>query len=154
MYSNSHSTQNTSRGKYALWNRFKPSSKIFFSGRSKAVLLLWIIRVVYVLCLSCFRVCSCLWCVLWFVTFPFGILEQVWYLIVPIPDSCCLSYVVQYPALKGRAVSILWGSWVNRVLQMLVEWMFVLAVVSNKPTHLSRNMIEISNNVVCATSKA
>ena len=24
-----------------------------------------------------------------FVTFPFGILGQVWYLIVSIPDSCC-----------------------------------------------------------------
>ena len=27
-----------------------------------------------------------------FVTFPFGILWQVWYLIVSIPDPCCLSY--------------------------------------------------------------
>ena len=27
-----------------------------------------------------------------FVTFPFGILVQVWYLIVSIPDPCCLSY--------------------------------------------------------------
>ena len=27
-----------------------------------------------------------------FVTFPFGILGQVWYLIVSIPDPCCLSY--------------------------------------------------------------
>ena len=27
-----------------------------------------------------------------FVTFPFGILGQVWYLIVSIPDLCCLSY--------------------------------------------------------------
>ena len=26
-----------------------------------------------------------------FVTFPFGILGQVWYLIVSIPDPCCLS---------------------------------------------------------------
>ena len=28
----------------------------------------------------------------YFVTFPFGILGQVWYLIVSIPDPCCLSY--------------------------------------------------------------
>ena len=28
-----------------------------------------------------------------FVTFPFGILGQVLYLIVTIPDPCCLSYV-------------------------------------------------------------
>ena len=27
-----------------------------------------------------------------FFTFPFGILGQVWYLIVSIPDICCLSY--------------------------------------------------------------
>ena len=27
-----------------------------------------------------------------FVTFPFGILGRVWYLIVSIPDPCCLSY--------------------------------------------------------------
>ena len=26
------------------------------------------------------------------VTFPFGILGQVWYFIVLIPDPCCLSY--------------------------------------------------------------
>ena len=29
-----------------------------------------------------------------FVTFPSGILCQVWYLIVSIPDLCCLSYFV------------------------------------------------------------
>ena len=29
-----------------------------------------------------------------FVTFPFGIMGQVWYLIVSIPDPCCLSYFV------------------------------------------------------------
>ena len=29
-----------------------------------------------------------------FVTFPFGILEQVRYLIVSIPDPCCFSYFV------------------------------------------------------------
>ena len=27
-----------------------------------------------------------------FVSVPFGILGQVWYLIVSIPDPCCLSY--------------------------------------------------------------
>ena len=29
-----------------------------------------------------------------FVTFPFGFLGHVWYLIVSIPDHCCLSYCV------------------------------------------------------------
>ena len=37
--------------------------------------------------------CSCLWCLfVFFVTFPCGILGQVWFLIVPIPDLCRLSY--------------------------------------------------------------
>ena len=27
-----------------------------------------------------------------FATFPFGILGQVWHVIVSIPDPCCLSY--------------------------------------------------------------
>ena len=31
-----------------------------------------------------------------FVTFPSGILGQVWYLIVSIPDFCCLSYFVYF----------------------------------------------------------
>ena len=31
-----------------------------------------------------------------FVTFPFGILGQVWYLIVSIPDPCFLSYFYRY----------------------------------------------------------
>ena len=30
-----------------------------------------------------------------FVTFPFGILGQVWFLIVSIPDPCCLSYFIE-----------------------------------------------------------
>ena len=29
-----------------------------------------------------------------FVTFPCGILSQVWFLIASIPDLCCLSYYV------------------------------------------------------------
>ena len=70
--------------------------------------LLWIISVIYVLCLSCFRVCSLMPCghlkgkadllalvcdvCCDFVTFPFGILREVWYLIASIPDPWCLSY--------------------------------------------------------------
>ena len=30
------------------------------------------------------------------VTFPCGILCQVWYLIVSLPDLCCLSYLAMY----------------------------------------------------------
>ena len=76
---------------------------------SKAVLLLWVICVIYVLCLSCFfrLFIDALWspagkgltswllfvvfnCFL--VTFICGILGQLWYLIVSIPDICRLSY--------------------------------------------------------------
>ena len=30
-----------------------------------------------------------------FVSFPFGIIRQVWYLILSIPDPCCISYFVK-----------------------------------------------------------
>ena len=62
-----------------------------------------------VLCLLCFvRVClyvlcghllgkgwplgSRLWCLLWVCHFPIGILGQVWYLIVSIPDLCTITH--------------------------------------------------------------
>ena len=81
------------------WNGFKHSSKIFFTDRSKAVTLLWIICAIYALCFSRLFI-GALWspsgkgltswllfvmfnCVI--VTFPCGILCQVWYLIVSIP---------------------------------------------------------------------
>ena len=35
-----------------------------------------------------------------FVTFPCGVLSQVWYLIVSLPDLCCLTYFVHYNFLK------------------------------------------------------
>ena len=73
----------------------------YFNDLSKAVLLLWIVCVIYVVCLSCFPVCSLLPCghlalvcgvYCEFVSFPIGYLGQVWYLIVSIPDTCCLFY--------------------------------------------------------------
>ena len=90
-----------------LWHWFKPSSKIFywpFQGGTSFVDLLCFCSV---LCLLCFvRVClyvlcghllgkgwplgSRLWCLLWVCHFPIGILGQVWYLIVSIPDLCNL----------------------------------------------------------------
>ena len=84
-------------------------SKIFywpFQGGTSFVDLLCFC---YVLCLLCF-VCVCLyvlcghllgkgwplgsrlWCLLWVCHFPIGILGQVWYLIVSIPDLCNLTY--------------------------------------------------------------
>ena len=42
------------------------------------------------------------------VTFSFGILEQVWYLIVLTPDPCCLSYfdaIMHYINLQQMQVN-------------------------------------------------
>ena len=100
------------RVRLAPLNRFKPSSKMFywpFQGGTSFVDLLCFCSV---LCLLCFvRVClyvlrghllgkgwplgSRLWCLLWVCHFPIGILGQVWYLIVSIPDLCNLTYFVQ-----------------------------------------------------------
>ena len=97
------------RVRLAPLNRFKPSSKIFywpFQGGTSFVDLLCFCSV---LCLLCFvRVClyvlcghllgkgwplgSRLWCLLWVCHFPVGILGQVWYLIVSIPDLCTITY--------------------------------------------------------------
>ena len=99
------------RVRLAPLNRFKPSSKIFywpFQGGTSFVDLLCFCSV---LCLLCFvRVClyvlrghllgkgwplgSRLWCLLWVCHFPIGILGQVWYLIVSIPDLCNLTYFI------------------------------------------------------------
>ena len=98
------------RVRLAPLNRFKSSSKIFywpFQGGTSFVDLLCFCSV---LCLLCFvRVClyvlrghllgkgwplgSRLWCLLWVCHFPIGILGQVWYLIVSIPDLCNLTYL-------------------------------------------------------------
>ena len=97
------------RVRLAPLNRFKPSSKIFywpFQGGTSFVDLLCFCSV---LCLLCFvRVClyvlcghllgkgwplgSRLWCLLWVCHFPIGILGQLWYLIVSIPDLCTITY--------------------------------------------------------------
>ena len=107
------------RVRLAPLNRFKPSSKIFywpFQGGTSFVDLLCFCSV---LCLLCFvRVClyvlrghllgkgwplgSCLWCLLWVCHFPIGILGQVWYLIVSIPDLCNLTYFYNNSVYGGQ----------------------------------------------------
>ena len=75
-----------------------------------------------VLCLLCF-VCVCLyvlrghllgkgwplgsrlWCLLWVCHFPIGILGQVWYLIVSIPDLCNLTYFTYQARLWERLLT-------------------------------------------------
>ena len=100
------------RVRLAPLNLFKPSSKTFY-WPFQAVLLLWIFHV-FVLSCVCYvfvRVClyvlwghllgkgwplgSRLWCLLWVCHFPIGILRQVWFLIVSIPDLCTLTYFTQ-----------------------------------------------------------
>ena len=41
-----------------------------------------------------------------FVTFSFGIIGQAWYLIVSIPDPCCLSYFDTYLTHRRKQVSL------------------------------------------------
>ena len=42
-----------------------------------------------------------------FITFPFGILGPVWYLVVSMPDPCCLSYFMFYLFLLPLYVQVL-----------------------------------------------
>ena len=133
-----------------VWHAFlsglSPPVK-YFTDRSKAVLLLWIF---YVLVLSCVcyvfvRVClyvlcghllgkgwplgSSLWCLLWVCHFPIGILGQVWYLIVSIPDLCTLTYfffiaAFWSPAWKGLTSWLVWvySSLVFLSLSHVMSW--------------------------------
>ena len=106
----------------------------YFTDRSKAVLLLWILCFCSVLCLLCF-VCVCLYvlcghllgkgwplgfrlcCLLWVCHLPIGILGQVWYLIVSIPDLCNLTYFARIQSMHFQlsftsiSVSAIWYMW-------------------------------------------
>ena len=132
------------RVRLAPLNRFKPSSKIFywpFQGGTSFVDLLCFCSV---LCLLCFvHVClyvlcghllgkgwplgSRLWCLLWVCHFPIGILGQVWYLIVSIPDLCTITYFwseeqISFCMLFGKThylihqLNILLKDWVFNIL--------------------------------------
>ena len=88
----------------------KPSSKVMFTDRSKAVLHLWILFVIMFLSvmLSCLFIAASLVVTCWerfnllallyvmfsciFGAFQCGVLGQVWYLIVLIPVLCIVSY--------------------------------------------------------------
>ena len=84
--------------------------------------------------------CVMFYCV--FVTFPCGVLGQVWYLIVSIPDLCLLPF-------SKRLYSIL------KLFFSDARWNIQY---SKSNSHHKRPQIiepwhKISNNVVCATSK-
>ena len=92
----------------------KPSSN-FRTDHSKAVLVLWIMfvilfRVCFIVSVPCTLVvtwwesvglfalvCVIFFCV--FFTFPYGVLDQVWYFIVSIPGLCLLPYFDGYVGL-------------------------------------------------------
>ena len=98
------------RARFAPWNWFKPSSKIFFwpfQGGTFFVDILFYFCLVFAipLCLCLYVPCGHmlgkdwplgyrLWCLLYICHFPTGILGQVWYLIVSIPDICTLLILV------------------------------------------------------------
>ena len=103
-----------------------------FTVRSGDVLLLWVVCVVYVMCLSCLRVCSLLPCgrLLWgggrggltswllfvmsncnFITFPCSILGQACFLIVLIPDLSYFLYHYLYVLITR-----VWGPQMNRFM--------------------------------------
>ena len=94
------------RVRLAPLNWFKPSSKIFywpFQGGTSFVdhlcFFLFCFCYAFVLCghllVKGWPLCSRLCCPLWVCHFPIGILSQVWYLIVLIPDLCTLTYLHQ-----------------------------------------------------------
>ena len=68
-----------------------------------------------------------------FVTFPSGVLGQMWYLIVLIPDLCLLPY---FDCISNEMKES-----IGQRVEMPGKSIF-------EPWH------EISNNVICATSKA
>ena len=130
--------------------RFKPSSKILywpFQGGTSLVDLLCFFSVLCLICL-CERLFICaLWSpagkglTSWlsfvvsnckFVTFSIGILSQVWYLIVSIPDLCTLTYFYIGTNAHGRQLTsllllcdfIMWNCTSTTCIQGLLETYF------------------------------
>ena len=98
------------------------------TDRFKALLLLWIICVIYVCVCNAFASVHCCLVVTWCkradllalvcdvhcdcVTFQLSILGQVWFLIVSIPDHCCLSYF-HLIALDPESASKTLSTWMH-----------------------------------------
>ena len=91
---------------------------------------------------------SRLWCLLWVCHFPIGILGQVWYLIVSIPDLCTLTYFVK----KGKClpltkkgeyyINITFPDWV------IVENIIPRNVIITFPEMIFSTITQ-SENVIC-----
>ena len=115
------------RVRLAPLNRFKPSGKIFYrpiQGGTSFVEPLCFCTVLCLLCLCGRLFIFALWSparkglASWlsfvvsnceFVTFPFDILRQVWYLIVSILDLCTLTYFLGWTSSKlGELCLVQW----------------------------------------------
>ena len=71
-----------------------------------------------------------------FVTFPCGILGQVWYLIVSSPDLCCLSYLKRRYNIKGTYLDY------TRLLKNIPKtWKEIINVEPDKCAKLKYNVL-------------
>ena len=151
------------RVRLAPLNRFKPSSKIFywpFQGGTSFVDPLCFCSV---LCLLCFvRVSlyvlrghllgkgwplgSRLWCLLWVCHFPIGILGQVWYLIVSIPDLCNLTY------FKNGIILSICISWNNCFMFRTWKQLFLICAKSPHSKRMWRTVNGASQPTQCGCS--
>ena len=148
------------RVRLAPLNRFKPSSKIFywpFQGGTSFVDLLCFCSV---LCLLCFvRVClyvlcghllgkswplgSRLWCLLWVCHFPIGILGQVWYLIVSIPDLCTITY---FEYLMNKLKCGCFIGHYTRILFYKYSWIYKYSLLNGET---SLRLVPFTRGIIC-----
>ena len=66
---------------------------------------------------------SCLWCLLWVCHFPIGILGQVWYFSVSIPDLCTLTYFVAVQTCLSMTWTRCYKTWVHSQTQNKAQWL-------------------------------
>ena len=92
---------------------------------------------------------SRLWCLLWVCHFPIGILGQVWYLIVSIPDLCNLTYFnqdKQWYAVSKSAADV--------YPSRKYEYFAVILLLTNQETLFNINSVlsihpPLSQSVTC-----
>ena len=133
-------------------NLFKPSSKIFFllTVPRRCFFCMFcachaVLAVHYSLVVTCWERANllALLCVMFscvFVTFPCGVLGQVWYLIVLIPDFCLLPYFHIGQIWVENSVSAIQHignrkKFLSEVLPPLIKLIFLHTVVVLHYTH-------------------
>ena len=81
---------------------------------------------------------SRLWCLLLVCHFPIGILGQVWYLIVSIPDLCNLTYFYIFYTLVLLAYWVQTECWITLKLVLGSVKIAALSISSHEQTQLNR----------------